>query len=245
MSRNKRVARGGGGTIRPAIPAYDASWTLYDPNAIVQSVAAGSPDGWSVRLQAAGASKNAPNTGAVWSRAGLRNVLGTSLSSYNPMEHMTKIMLMERDIPATTPNLMVYGMGFADNADPTLATSGVVACLTYPSTDVRRVAFWRCTALNTWSITEGTTGQNDCFGAVLELNSKSALGVTDVNELPLDSTGFIKVIGTNTARSTATLTASTWTHTYVFAGWYATGGTNGDTIRFAPKYWVCPLTGRG
>lgn len=235
-----------GGTLNGYTPSLTGR-TLYDPNSIVQSATAGTPTGMLIKLQNPGASRNLPNTGAVWSStAGLVDVVGNTISSFDPMKYLGAIHVQERAIPATTPCLFMIGYGWADNADPTLATAGLLFGIEYAASNQRRTFQAKCTALNTWAVTSGTTGQSNCAGTEGRWTNKSALGLTDFSGLPLDSSGnILTAIGSNTNRTTVTLNLTTFTHSYVFVGWQATGGNSGDEIRFDCHSWLCPLTGRG
>lgn len=219
-----------------------SSWTLFDPNSLVQDADDGNPDGVSVQLQGAAASRDLPDTGATWSRAGVVDALGRSISSFSPQLFNATLRVYEREVPATEPNLGRLWFGWMNAADPNTATEGIGWGIDYPSTNLRRVVAYRCVS-GTWAATPGSAGQATCFGVNGSYVPRSPSAVHRQGALPLDSTGGLGTIGTNTVDSNVVIAASGWTHTFFGIGWQTSGGNNGDVWRFAGAYWLFPIEG--
>lgn len=222
-------------------------WTLAsDPNSIVQSTT-NAANGMTVRLQNPAISRSEPGSaggGATWVRAGFRDVYGTVYAIAPLPDAACRIRLYEQQIPATTPNLMRVTYGFMDNADPSLATTGIGVSLTYDATNTRKTGIVRCTGLNTWAPTIAGTGQATCFGADLSWRWITSGALLNLSSQPVSSLRRLGAVGSNTATSAANQVASALTHEFLCVGWTGVG-TTGDSITISGAYWIDPLLGGG
>jgi hypothetical protein len=217
-------------------------YTLYDAGGIIAD-ARNVNNGISVTLEGEGASKSLPNTGATWSKPGIYGINKKLISGYLAQEARLGIRVVERLQPAF-PNLIKFGFGFGNHADPNQATHGVIWGIANTGTTVRAVFCDRAGPAATWTESIGA-GQAACAGVDGSYVPASPTGIDEITGLPLADTGLLGTIGTNTIRVTATYSSNpVWTHTYIFVGWHADNGVNGSTVVFNAKYWANTFEGR-
>lgn len=226
-----------------------AAATEFDGNSI--ATFSDAANGYSITLVGTAASRDLPAatgvaSGAVLSWAGIPDLRGVVQGGVYPNLCRLGVRLYERQIPATAPSQIRVGVGFSDNADPLLATSGIFWCLDYPATNLRRTSIVRASGTGTWAATTATTGQAACFGVDGSFLPFSPSATDEQNALPLDSLGDLGTIGSNSARYATTYNPTwvEWTHRHLFVGWLAGTGNNGDQIIVDADIWLHEMPAR-
>lgn len=221
--------------------------TEFDGNNI--AVATDIHNGYRVTLTGTAAARNLPSaagaaSGACWVWPGIPAMNGELLDSIEPNQCGLKLRVYSLRIPTTAPSQIRFGFGFMDTSSPHTATTGFMIGLDYDSTTLAQVIILRVSATGTWTPTETGTGQATAFGADWSHLAFSPSAIDELNAIPLGEDYRLSTIGSNTERFSTTYNPNpfnNWAYRFMFVGWAAGTGNNGDSIDIDADIWAHDL----